>query len=100
MHGSKDTINDEEMRMGITPEQQEQLFDKYVDDIDIVAIARRVEREAKRLARERLLAYVDKYGDRNFHKSIERIEREQLEEFADAINYEVFKRYRQENGLE
>lgn len=79
-------------------EEQEIFFDKHIEDVDLASIFLDVENEAKKLARERLVKYYTKYGDCNFHKTVAQLRHEQMEEIADAINYEIFKKYVQEEG--
>ena len=80
-------------------EEQLSFFDKNVSNVDLESIFLDLIPEAKKLARERMEKYYSKYGDANFHKTKEQLRREQLEEIADAVNYEIFKKYRKAKGL-
>lgn len=46
------------------------------------------------LAKQRFIDNAEHMGDKSFHKTPEELEREQDEEIADAINYEIFKNVR------
>jgi hypothetical protein len=91
---------DEHMKRDIGIGDQLEFFDSHVADVDLASIFLDVEEDAKELARERMVKYFPKYGDGNFHKTLLQLRREQMEEIADAINYQIFKEWVQENGEE
>ncbi len=74
-------------------ETQKEFFDKHIEEVDLAKIFIDIQEDAKILARERMIKYYPKYGDGNFHKTLEQLRQEQMEEIADAINYEIFKIY-------
>lgn len=80
-------------------EEQLAFFDANVDSVDLEGIFLDIISDAKELARERMERYYPKYGDGNFHKTTTQLRIEQMEEIADAINYEIFKKYRKSKGL-
>ena len=89
---------EDKAKKDIPVEEQTEFFDAHVDEVDLAGIFLDLQEEAKVLARERLTKYYPKYGDGNFHKTAAQLRQEQLEEIADAVNYEIFKLYVEENG--
>lgn len=79
-------------------EEQLEFFDKHVANVDLANIFLDLDVDAKELARERIERYFPKYGDGNFHKTLDEIRREQMEEIADAVNYQIFKEWIKEHG--
>lgn len=80
-------------------EEQVEFAKSVIAGIDLVAILSDVQEDAKKLALERLIEFAPVYGDGNFHKPIPALRQEQVEEAADAVNYEIFKLYRRARGL-
>lgn len=74
-------------------EEQLRFFDENVEKVNLQDIFENLNFDAKKLARARLEKYYTKYGDANFHKTLEQLRIEQMEEIADAINYEIFKEF-------
>ena len=83
----------------VSVEEQVAFAKSVIDSVDLVAILADVQEDAKRLALERLVEFAPVYGDGNFHKPIPALRQEQVEEAADAVNYEIFKMYRRSKGL-
>jgi len=91
-------MTEKNKRKDISIEEQAEFFDRHIAEVDLTEIFLDVQEDAKVLARERMIKYYPKYGDENFHKTLAQLRQEQMEEIADAINYQVFKKYVKENG--
>lgn len=86
----------------ISLEKQLEIFDTITPSLDMAKIMQQITDElledSMTLARERLIAGYDTYKDKNFFKTIKELKREQSEEIADTINYQVFIEWRREHG--
>jgi len=83
----------------VSVEEQVEFAKSVIESVDLVAILEDVQEDAKKLAMERLVEFAPVYGDGNFHKTVAALRQEQVEEAADAVNYEIFKLYRKSRGL-